>query len=114
MRPVPPFRSIDRLLARHRRTTAVVGVLIVLGVAALNTHEALPEHHHGHGEATMCIAALSIAVLAAIGLLEATRLTGPTTRLVAAAGRQIESRYAAESPSPAARAGPSGLTVLRL
>jgi hypothetical protein len=111
---VPRLRSIDRFLSRHRRTTAAVGVLIVLGVAALNTHEALPEHHHQHGEATMCLASLSIAVLATMGLLQAKHVATPTTRLGETAVRRSEIRLAVATPSAAARAGPCAPTVLRL
>jgi hypothetical protein len=46
---------------------ALAGVLLVLGVVALDAHAALPEHHHSHGEATVCLAALAIATLGALG-----------------------------------------------
>ena len=114
MRALPRLRSIDRFLSRYRRTTALVGVLLVLGVAALNAHEALPEHHHRHGETTMCIAALSIAVVAALGC-QTKRSVGPTTRLDGGTDiRRIVSRLAVQGPSAVARAGPPAPAVLRL
>jgi hypothetical protein len=59
------LRGPSQILHRHRRATALAGILIVLGVVALNAHAALPEHHEQRGVATICIASLSIAVLAA-------------------------------------------------
>ncbi|MCW3069520.1 MAG: hypothetical protein JWL67_2145 [Solirubrobacterales bacterium] len=107
------MRRIDLFLGRHRRAAALAGVTLVLGVAALNVHEALPEHHELHGDATMCVAALSIAVLAAVGLRpksEASRTPG--TRLapiVLSRGRPHP-----RTCSAPARAGPLRQAVLRL
>jgi hypothetical protein len=105
--------SINRVVSRHRRATALVGVMVVLGVAALNAHAALPEHHHVHGVMTLCVASLSIAVLAALGL-KTKRSAGPTIRLGRTAVVQIPDGPEAESVSAMARAGPSGPVVLRL
>jgi hypothetical protein len=62
---LPPF---NRLLRRRRRYTALVGVVLVLGVVALDAHAALPDHHHVRGEATLCVAALAVATLVAASL----------------------------------------------
>jgi hypothetical protein len=59
------LRDIDRALTRHRRATALVGVLLLLGVAALSTHAALPEHHDAGEE--ICLCAFAIATLCAVG-----------------------------------------------
>jgi hypothetical protein len=52
-------------LHRHRLAVALAGVTIVLGVAALDTHAALPEHHDA-GEG-ICLCALAIATLGMLG-----------------------------------------------
>jgi hypothetical protein len=110
---VSPIWTIQRLLRRHRRVSALIGILVVLGVAALNVHAALPEHHDEHGVATVCVAGLSIAVVAAIAWstkrlfdLSSVRRFTP---LLCTPGRLV-----ADSPRAAARAGPPGLAVLRL
>jgi hypothetical protein len=113
MRVVPRLWSIERFLSRHRRATALVGVLLVLGTAALNTHEALPEHHHQVGEATVCIAALSIAVLAALGW-GTRRSTGAVTCRIGMAVVRLERGHVTAIPAAIARAGPPGPAVLRL
>jgi hypothetical protein len=110
---VPRLRSIDRLVSRHRRLTALAGLMIVLGVAALNVHAALPEHHGGQGDASVCEAALSIAVLAVLGWR--ARRAGPTvTRPFFVPILQVAGRMSTECPPAAARAGPPGPSVLRL
>jgi hypothetical protein len=110
---VPRLRTIDRFLSHHRHATAVIGVLVVLGVAALNVHAALPEHHEDHGDgATMCIGTLSIAVLAALGF-RAKRVNGPVACLVRTPLVPIRGRLWGEPPEPAARAGPPWTAVLR-
>jgi peptidoglycan/LPS O-acetylase OafA/YrhL len=110
---VPQLRTINRFLSRHRRAVALVGVLMVVGVVALNAHAALPEHHDDHGEgATMCVAALSIAVLAALGW-RAKRVDGPVARLVQTPLVRITGRFPVEPPETAARAGPMWTAVLR-
>jgi hypothetical protein len=53
----------------RRRATALVGVLIVLGVLMLDAHAALPEHHHVHGTETACVASLAVAALATAGAM---------------------------------------------
>jgi len=107
------LRSVNDLIRRHRRVTALVGLLIVLGVAALNAHEALPEHHEHHGVATVCIAALSIATLAALGW-GARHDARPVSsvRLVCVARTPI--RFDPRPPRALARAGPPGRLPLRL
>lgn len=106
------LRSINRAFRRHRRLTLLAGVLIVLGVTALSTHAALPEHHDA-GE-TVCLCALSIATLGAVaGVFRRPFLTplpvfrlGPRPRTM--------NRVAAAAPlSGEARAGPTVLQVLR-
>jgi hypothetical protein len=110
---VPRLRTINRFLFRHRRATALVGVLMVLGIVALNAHEALPEHHNDHGEgATMCVAALSIAVLAVLGW-RAKRGHGPVARLPRTSLVRIIGGVPVEPPETAARAGPMWTAVLR-
>jgi len=107
------MRTIDRFLLRHRRATALIGVLVVLGVAALNVHAALPEHHDDHGDrATMCVATLSIAVLAALGW-RPKRGNGPVACIKGTPLVQIAGRPSVDPPQPAARAGPLWTAVLR-
>lgn len=108
------LRSIERLLSRHRSFTALSGVLLVLGVAALNAHEALPQHHHHRGETTVCSAALSIAVLAGVAWL-ARRAAGVTRSVDMVGSRRSGCRRVLQSLSTAtARAGPQAPVVLRL
>jgi hypothetical protein len=104
---------INRLLSCHRRTTALVGVVIVLGVGALGAHAALPEHHHEHGAVTVCIAALAIAGLVALGWCKRST-PSPATRLGGALLMQAAGGRVTDSPRTSARAGPPGLAVLRL
>ncbi len=112
MHDVLRARSVNRLLLRHRRTTALLGTILVLGVVGLNAHAALPEHHDTPGHATMCIAALSIAILAAAGL--ATRsLAAPATSLHSVRLPQVRCRIPADPASSNARAGPAVPFVLR-
>jgi hypothetical protein len=112
MHDVLRARSFNRLLLRRRRTTALLGTILVLGVVGLNAHAALPEHHDTPGHATMCIAALSIAILAAAGL--ATRsLTAPASPLYSVRLAPLRSRIPAGPASSNARAGPAVSIVLR-
>jgi hypothetical protein len=105
-------QSVNRFLVRHRPTTALLGAIIVLGVVGLNAHAALPEHHDTPGHVTVCTAALSIAILAAVGLA-AKCLRGPTTALRRVYIPQAESRIVAVTSSSNARAGPAVPVVLR-
>ena len=93
--------------------TALAGVIVVLGIVALNAHAALPEHHDDHGKVTMCIAALSIAVLAAVGCC-AKRSVGLWIRLHWAPARRAVSSVTVAVAWVLARAGPSAPAVLRL
>jgi hypothetical protein len=106
--------AIAGLVRRHRRVTALVGVILVLGVVALNAHAALPEHHHGHGERTLCLAAMSIAVLAAFGLCARDRRTRLGRRLSNSPVARSWPAWTVSSPLAAARAGPPGPLVLRI
>jgi len=110
---VTPIWTIQRLLRRHRRVTALLGILIVLGVAALNVHAALPEHHDQNGVATVCVAALSLAVIGAIAWSTkrsfAVNIVRRFSSLLRTPGRLV-----GDTPRPVARAGPPGAAVLRL
>jgi hypothetical protein len=106
------LRSSHRLLSSHRRVTALVGLVLVLGVVALNAHAALPDHHGHDGDATVCIAALSIAVLATLAW-GAKRADAPAARPMRVPIVWCEHSVSADSPAPSARAGPSGRVVLR-
>jgi hypothetical protein len=97
---------------RHRRTTALFGTIIVLGVVGLNAHTALPEHHDTPGHVTMCAGALSIAILAAVALM-AKCLLAPPALLSHVPLPHLESRIAADTTSSNARAGPAVPLVLR-
>ena len=110
---VQRIAPINRVLSRHRRTTALVGAIVVLGVGALDAHAALPEHHHEHGKVTVCIAALAIAGLAALGWCKQGTPQAPRLAQVAPL-LQAASSLATDTPRTSARAGPSRLTVLRL
>ncbi len=105
-------RSVNRFLVRHRRTTALLGTIIVLGVVGLNAHAALPEHHDTPGGVTMCPGALSIAILAAVALV-AKCLLAPSTLMSQIPLPHLESRIAADTTSSNARAGPAVPFVLR-
>ena len=110
--PMLRLLNVERFLSRHRRATALVGIVLVLGVAALNAHAALPEHHDHDGVGTMCVAALSIAVLAALGWrAERAAATTPCVRL--AGQRRPVFSLARDTPRPRARAGPPGVLPLR-
>ena len=100
------------MLYHHRRVTALAGLMLVLGVVALNAHAALPDHHGNDGDATVCIAALSIAVLATLAW-GAKRADAPTARPMHAPIVRCEHPLSADSPAPSARAGPPGRVVLR-
>jgi hypothetical protein len=110
---VSPIWTIRRFLRRHRRVSALLGILIVLGVAGLNVHAALPEHHDTNGVATVCVAALSLAVIGAIAWSTkrafATSIVRRFASLLCTPGRLV-----ADTPRPVARAGPPGAAVLRL
>ena len=109
---VVPLGSINRAILRHRRLAATVGTIVVLGVVGLNAHEALPEHHEHHAVATMCVAALSIAVLACLRWGASPPSIGP--RRAVRGGRERPSlAEPAAVLSPPARAGPTGLIPLR-
>jgi len=107
--------DINRIFSRHRRATALAGVIVVLGVVALDAHAALPEHHDQPGHATVCIAELAIATLAALGWCRKRPMVGPPTRIV---GLLLRPRGAEGdaygTTTPSARAGPPALAVLRL
>ncbi len=112
MRRVLRARSVNRFLLRHRRITALLGTILVLGVVGLNAHASLPEHHDTPGHATMCIAALSIAVLAAVGLA-ARCLSAPATALRPACIAAVKDRIGLDVTCSNARAGPAAPLVLR-
>jgi UDP-N-acetylmuramyl pentapeptide synthase len=105
--------TIRRLIARRRRLTAILGVMVVLGVAALNVHAAMPEHHDKNGVATVCVAALSIAVIAAFAWTTKRSCGVISVRRFATVLR-APGRLLADVPRPATRAGPPGPAVLRL
>jgi hypothetical protein len=103
---------VSGLLRRHRRLTALVGTILVLSVVGLDAHAALPAHHGVHDAATVCIAGLAIATLAAVGSLAkqvsttagpllGPRRTGPFRDAITPA------------PRPRSRAGPPGSLPLR-
>lgn len=107
--------TFRRLLKRHRRVSALLGILVVLGVAGLNVHAALPDHHDKNGVATVCVAALSFAVIAGIAWgtkrssgASILRRFGPLLR--------TPGRLVADGPRAVARDGPPGPgpVVLRL
>lgn len=107
------FRGIRRVVYGHRRLAAVIGVTLLLGVAALATHAALPEHHgHADGTVTVCIAASALCVAAlgwGIARCVKTRvLPRPVSLLFP------RSWGAASTPMFSARAGPSSPVILRL
>lgn len=104
--------DINRALTRYRRTAVLVGALVFPGVVALDAHAALPEHHHARGEVTICIAALAIASLAPLGWRRQPT-PRPTTRTLAAALPQTARAPVVGAQRISARAGPSGLAVLR-
>jgi hypothetical protein len=109
---VPPLQEINRLLRRHRSTAALLGTLIVLGVAALDAHAALPEHHDHHGVATVCIAGLAMATLAALGWrAKPAARRGRVLRLFSLA--RAWSRSRTDAPRAMTRAGPPGPMPLR-
>ncbi|HEY4429365.1 MAG TPA: hypothetical protein VGN08_14280 [Solirubrobacteraceae bacterium] len=112
---MPQLRTIQRLMTRHRRGTALIGVLVVLGVAALNAHAALPEHHDAdhHDGATMCLATMSIAVLAALGWRPKRANDPMAACLVRTPLFRITGRPSVAPPRHAARAGPPWTAVLR-
>ena len=96
------------LARRHRRVWLAAGIALACGVMALNAHAALPEHHHHDGNETMCLASLSIAVVA--GAL-AFAWGGPgrvrTPRPVRRSDRFVAStHYRAMAVLPRSRAGP--------
>jgi hypothetical protein len=110
---VSRLRGINRFLLSHRRATSLVGVVLVLGVAGLNAHAALPEHHFDHHVATMCVASLAMATLAAIAWPRGRTptLTGPLARTCEVAPPPEPAKNA---PDTAARAGPPAPLVLRI
>jgi hypothetical protein len=112
---VSPIWTFHRLLRRHRRLSALLGILIVLGVAGLNVHAALPEHHDKNGVATVCVAALSFAVIAGIAW-GAKRSFGASIVRRLALLLRAPGRLVADGPRPIARHGPPGPgpVVLRL
>jgi len=87
-------------------------VILVLGVVALNAHEALPEHHHHDGETTVCVAALSIAVLAAFGW-RPKRPSAPGARVACTLLPWVARRPSTPPVWGNARAGPARPAVLR-
>jgi hypothetical protein len=106
-------QNLDRFLRRHRRATALVGTLIVLGVAGLNAHDALPEHHDHRGVATMCIAALSIATLAAFAWGARRGSMNLTPPLRSPRSTTPLCGFDRDVVTIVARAGPPGPVVLR-
>lgn len=109
---MPHIWTLRSAIARHRTFAALLGIVLVLGVAALNVHAALPEHHDAHGLATVCVAALSIAILAAAS--GAARRPLRTQFVPRMLGTVLwPAPLAASAPCAAARAGPPDGTVLR-
>jgi hypothetical protein len=89
----------------------LAGIVLTLGVVALDAHAALPEHHHQHGTETLCIAALAIAVVALSVLLRPVGRSQPIPRPLTVG---LRPRWRGLAPAAApARAGPASLAVLR-
>jgi hypothetical protein len=106
--------DINRAVSRHRRMTAIAGTLVILGVVALDAHAALPEHHDKPGDATVCIAELAIATLAAFSLFKRQPASNTPAHTGGAALPRATKRFTSDTPKDRSRAGPSGLAVLRL
>jgi hypothetical protein len=107
---------VHSFLARHRRITAIVALMAMLGVLALQAHAALPEHHHHGGKATVCIASLVEVAVIVVALFKRRRVPmalpggiGAVVPLVAVRPLAIP-----ETCHAWARAGPSEDSVLRL
>jgi hypothetical protein len=113
---VPKLRSVHSFLARHRRITASVALVAMLGVLALQAHAALPEHHHQGEKATACIASLVEAALIVVALWKRHRAPtalpgwiGAVVPLVA-----VQPLTIPETCHAWTRAGPLEDSVLRL
>ncbi len=107
------LRGINLTFRRHRQLAVLASTVIVLGVAVLNTHAALPEHHDA-GDA-ICVCALSIATLAVVGVglgrsffrpLVLPLRRAPVVRVMRGIAVELRIRGIA-------RAGPAGPVVLR-
>lgn len=91
--------------------TALIGVVVVLGVVGLNAHALLPEHHYA--TETICVCALSIATLVGLGwgLVRSLGALFPLRRTRAI---RVKARVAPPGAlAGIARAGPLGSVVLR-
>ena len=107
--------TINDFVSRHRRAAALAGVIVILGVVALDAHAMLHENHvQQNGKVTMCVAALAIATLAALGWWCKKRSPGAATHMVAALLPQHSQSLPASPPRASARAGPGSPAVLRL
>lgn len=99
-----------RILRRHRLLFGLAGVLLVLGVAALNTHASLPDDHEAGG---ICLCALSLAILGGVGLAVRGPMLRPRVLLRLAPMRAPARSWTDECPPGNARAGPFPSLVLR-
>jgi hypothetical protein len=110
---VPVLLRINRAFKRHRRVTVLAGAIIVLGVAALSTHAALPGHHDA-GEGA-CACALAIATIGgALGWGFGRPLLGPLLglRCVPVVHKRM-TVLADPRLRGIARAGPAGPVIRR-
>lgn len=105
-------RFVRPAARRYRRVLAAVGIILTLLVLVLEAHAALPEHHHVHGTATMCLASLAIAALFAAAILLKRRVCTVAGHPPASAWVLPEPVFSSTSSMPA-RAGPSRSPVLR-
>ena len=90
----------------------LASAIIVLGVAALNTHAALPEHHDALER--ICLCAWSTATLAVVGVGLGSSAFGPLVPVRRVATTRVRSIIAVDLRLRGiARAGPTGPVVLR-
>jgi hypothetical protein len=91
--------------------TALVGVVMVLGVVGLNAHALLPDHHDA--TESVCVCAMSIATLVGLGWGWARSLGAPVPLRRMLAIRVKTTVVPASTLAGMARAGPVGSVVLR-
>ena len=66
--------EIASAIRRHRRVFAALGATMVIAIAVLNAHAALPEHHHHHVVCSGCGAVAHVhdeAIAAAVACVQA-------------------------------------------
>src|SRR5271165_5975210 len=109
-------RRAHRLVSRHRRVAVLIGVMLVIGLSALNVHAALcDDDHQVGGNVTVDLCLFAFAVVGgsvALGCRAACRTNRTAFALLAMPVLADSGGWVAAMRMASVRAGPASPAVL--